>query len=750
MARGSTLEEKKVAEASRREAAPAALVSRPVERRAIVARVLPHLLALAGFSAATVVATWPMLPRLGGFVVNQLDPLYSVWAMAWQAHALATNPAGLFDTNVMYPFSGTLAFDELSFAQAVISAPLYWLSGNPVLSHNAQLLLTFILSAYGMWLLVRELTGSGAAGAVAGAAYAFSFYRFNHLPHMTLLSTQWLPFMLLAAYKLMWSGSWRWAGALGAFFTVQALSSHYLAFYSVILLGLFVLYYLATERRSVTLRFLGKLGAALAVSLLAMLPVIVPYVRVQASYEFTRGLFEVERYSATLPSFLAVYQGNPLYRALLAPFADPGPWPWERAAFPGLGLLLLAAVGVIGAWRGRTSGDADVSRPTTLRRHAGFFAVVALLSAFLALGPTLQVAYPASSYDPNAINGVLPLPYALLHEWVPGFQSMRVVARITVLVTLGLSALAGVGALLLLRGVGERLRGGATAQYALPVLAGLMAIVPIVESWSAPVQLEPIGTRGAVPEVYRWLAEQPKTAVLEYPMVLVESRRGPENVAMANRYQYYSAYHWQRVVNGSTTIKPASYSALVRETEDCFPCPRSLDALWALGVEYVVAHLENLTEPQKTEFLWRAGDPAGKVVGEFALVREFGSDRVYRLKPRAVGQLAEVVPEGASILLADPWLDPLREGDENSYIGGGYVAALGHYLRDHPLYGNERLSFGQPVRAPDPNNPPDYALLWARQDPATAGYLVENRVWANEHVALYKRGPGIAASRREP
>ena len=78
--------------------------------------------------------------------------------MACQAHALATNPMGLFDTNIMFPFKGTLAFDELSFAEAVISAPLYWLTGNPVMSHNAQLLATFVVCGYGMWLLVRELS----------------------------------------------------------------------------------------------------------------------------------------------------------------------------------------------------------------------------------------------------------------------------------------------------------------------------------------------------------------------------------------------------------------------------------------------------------------------------------------------------------------------------------------------------------------------------------------------------------------
>jgi hypothetical protein len=385
-----------------------------------------------------------------------------------------------------------------------------------------------------------------------------------------------------------------------------------------------------------------------------------------------------------------------------------------------------------------------------LRKHALFFAVLVLVSAFLSLGPTLQLTYPASSYDPEAINGVIPLPYVLLHEWVPGFQSMRVVARINVLTTLGLSALAGIGGLFIARWASGSVGTASIKRWAVPAMAVIVGVLPLVESWSVPVYLEPIGTREAVPQVYGWLAEQPETVVLEYPMVLVEARRGAENVAMANRYQYYSTYHGQHLVNGSTTIKPSSYSALVRETEDCFPCPRSLDALRALGVEYVVAHLDNLTGPQREEFLWRSTDPAGKVVGDFELVQEFGSDRVYRLKPRAIEGLRDAIPEGASVLLGDPALDPLKVGDERSFIGGGIMAALGYMLREHTLYGDPRLSFGQPVHEPDPDNPADYALLWAQQDPATAGYLIENRVWANEHVALYKRGPARAARGEAP
>lgn len=714
-------------------------------------RIAPHLAVLCSLFLIAVVATWPLFPNLGGYVIDRNNPLYSVWVMAWQAHALVTDPLGIFNTNIMYPIGGTLAFDELAFTEAVLAAPLYWLSGNPVLSHNALLFSTFILAGYGMWLLVRELTGSAWPAFVGGTAFGFSFYMFNHLPHQTLINAQWIPFILLAAYKLLWTRRWPWALAMGVFFALQALSGHYLAFYTGLLVVSFFAYYSLAQRELFSWRVLGKAAVALGLATIVILPIALPYAVIQGSQGFKRNLFEVERFSNTLASFLAVFRGSPVYQRLLAPFADPGPWAVDRSAFPGFATLLLAGLAVplaIGySRRARHNnlvlGTSHVSG--ALGKHAVFFGLVALLSAFLSLGPSLQLTYAPSVYDPNAIQPIMPLPYLLLHDWVPGFQSMRVVSRIGVLTTVALAALAGIGAFFVLRWFQRLLGPGGIGRFAIPALAMMIALLPVAESWSAPIPMEAVGTRQAVPPVYRWLAEQPPTVIVEYPMA--HFKRGETSVVMANTYQYYSVYHWHRMINASTAIRPFAHSAVVRETEECFPCPRSLEALWAMGVEYVVVHLDNLSGPQRTDFLWRATSPEAKVLDDFELVKEWGPDRVYRLKgPRSIEQIKRLLAPGSTLLLDDPSADPTLGADELVY--GGYMAALGFYLRDYAQYGDSRLSFGQKLMEHDPGNRPDYALLWAARDPATAGYLPENRIWANEFVALYKRGAGIAATGR--
>jgi len=169
-----------------------------------------------------------------------------------------------------------------------------------------------------------------------------------------------------------------------------------------------------------------------------------------------------------------------------------------------------------------------------------------------------------------------------------------------------------------------------------------------------------------------------------------------------------------------------------------------------LDVTYVVVHLGNLSGPQRTDFDWRSTNPAGKVVDDFVQVADFGADRVYSLKPRPVTGLAMIFEPNSSILLGAPLDDPIIQGQPDARVAGGYMAALAYLLRDHPQYGDERLSVGQKIHPIDPANPPDYAILWAKDDPAQYGYDTGNRIWSNEFVTIYRRCSNTAGLDRQP
>src|SRR5204862_8262449 len=112
--------------------------------------------------------------------------------------------------------------------QGIIGAPFIWLGAPVVLIYNLHILATFVLCGLGLFLLARDLTGVPAAGLVAGIIFAFATYRFDHYPHLELLSAQWMPFSLLMFHRTLQSGrpgDGLWAGTFAAF---QGLSCVYL------------------------------------------------------------------------------------------------------------------------------------------------------------------------------------------------------------------------------------------------------------------------------------------------------------------------------------------------------------------------------------------------------------------------------------------------------------------------------------------------------------------------------------------
>ncbi len=169
--------------------------------------------ALLLFVILSLVFTYPLASHLADAVEDRQDALLNVWITAWDGHQLLTDPVHLFDANIFYPYRRTLAYSELLLGNALLALPITAVSGNPVLGYNVALLLSFILSGLGTYLLVLKLTGRPGAGLVAGLIFAFSSYQMSNLAQAQLLATQWLPFTLLALHLLLRHPRLRYAAA---------------------------------------------------------------------------------------------------------------------------------------------------------------------------------------------------------------------------------------------------------------------------------------------------------------------------------------------------------------------------------------------------------------------------------------------------------------------------------------------------------------------------------------------------------
>jgi hypothetical protein len=223
-------------------------------------------------------------------------------------------------------------------------------------------------------------------------------------------------------------------------------------------------------------------AGGLAVLLVA--PVAIAYRSVQRAYQFERSASENTLYLADLTSFVTADARNRAWGRLTKPFRMQGRYTPERNMFPGLLALLLALLGVVTNWRNPL---------------AQYLLLLGLVSAALALGPGLYL-----TANPDTLVWSH-MPYGFLLFRVPGFDSMRVPARINVLYGLSVAGLASLGLTWVLDRLAQarltHLSARALAAGAAALLIGAIGL----ECLNLPYPMTPIATGDRVPPFYRWL-----------------------------------------------------------------------------------------------------------------------------------------------------------------------------------------------------------------------------------------------------
>ncbi len=469
-------------------------------------------------------------------VPDRGDPLFSMWRMAWVQHQLAKDPRHLFDANIFYPLPATLTYSDSMVLPAVAAAPLAWAGVHPVVAYNLVLLAAFILSGFSAYVLVRGLGCGRASAWITAVAFTLCPFRINHLSHLELQMTMWMPVVLLAVHRILREGRRRYALVLGLALAAQWYSSMYyglfLALYAAVFGAVLAGAWRVPSRR--------VLYAAAGVCLAAIL--VWPLARAYNASAPARGIRQadtVAEFSAVPSDYIRPGVGNPTYRAFLPRVVHA-----ERALFPGVVPLVLAAAG---AWP-----------PLTATR-----------TAFIVSG---MVAFDGSL----GVHGVL---YPVLYKLAWPFQSVRVPARFGILVGLTIAVLAGAGA--------GRVLARVPSTRARIASVAIFTIALMVDAWPRydhlPMWRFPPGIYASIPET--------GAVLFEFP-VHAQPDRFAENLP----YLYFSIWHWTPMVNGYSGFNTRSYAALLEGTSG-FPDPPSLDYLARTGVTHIAVHCR-LWEPE--------------------------------------------------------------------------------------------------------------------------------------------------------
>jgi Dolichyl-phosphate-mannose-protein mannosyltransferase len=499
---------------------------------------------------ATAVLTWPLAAGVGDLGrVRLTDGRWSIWVVAWVAHALTSAPGQLYEANIFHPHPHALALSEPNIGAGILAAPAYLVGRNPIAAHNVAVLASFVLASTGTFLLGRYLTSNAIAAAAAAVAFAFCPYVFSHTAHIQLLMTAGLPFTLLAFHRFVDRRSWGRAATLGAVIAAQALSCAYYGILAGLLAAFGVVFFALSRGLWREPRFwLGAAGAA-ALATLVVLPFFLPHLAAQRASGFARSLKDARIFSADWRSYLA--SASWAHRWMLPLLGK-----WKEPLHPG---FLVAALGLAGVWLGSRPGMGV--GPERRRDLVVFYALLTSLACLVSFGP----------------GGGL---YTALYRAIPVFSFLRAPSRFGIGVSLGLAMLMAIA----IDALSQRGRAWRTAATTAPLLvAAELAVIPLG-----------FDRMPAVPAVYQSLANQPRGAVAEFPFY------GDRQAQFNAVYMLFSTYHWQPLVNGYSDNFPPDFYQLA-STLQSFPSAEAFEALDSRQTRYIIVHYGRYSTAHATD-----------------------------------------------------------------------------------------------------------------------------------------------------
>jgi hypothetical protein len=494
-----------------------------------------------------VLFTWPLAARLAAATPDGSADLWQgVWNFWWWKTALGGLQSPYFTPYLFHPAGVALVFHTHSPFNMVVGLPMTLALG-PEAAYGSCLILALWISAFGAWLLAKEVTGTARGAFLAGLVFAFFPQRLEQgLEHLNLVSTQFLPLAAWAFVRLARTGAWRHRLGLGGFFALNALVDWHLGLLLLFLLaglGLAVLVRPPRPRLSLLRDFSG----AAAVATVLTLPAAAPLIGAMAGDDLRYP--KAPRHRGIDAAFLLRPPPGHLLGALTrTAYAERRAY--EAAGFTsylGVVALVLAGVGL-------------ARRPA----QAALPAIVLAASLVLALG--------ARPWWDGVLHPEVTLPFAWL-EQVPVLGLFRVANRFLTLTSLALAVLVAIG----FAAVGRR-----SGRLFLP-----LAVLLVLDFLRFPY---PVRADAPSPLYARLRDEAPAGAVLELPLAV-----GPASVA-AMRAQ---TIHGRPIAGGYVSVLPGQALAAIRAEPalaDVFgpepPLARPLDRarLAALGFGVAVLH----------------------------------------------------------------------------------------------------------------------------------------------------------------
>lgn len=521
-----------------------------------------HLLVLATFLLLAIALTWPLAAEfrdhVPGTATWSMDEYGYVWNHWWFKFAFIDRAENPFSTDMLfYPLGTSLVLYAYTLLHIMLALPLQYVFGL-IPAVNATVLFSFVVSAYGMFLLAGYVVRVSLqiwahqdghppeqvdpswvtpAALLAGVVYAFSSNRFVYvsLGHYNVIATEWIPFYVLFLLKTLLHLEWRYPLLAGLFAAFALYSETTDGVLLALLTGVILVFEYRLVLRRETLARLATIAATAGV---LFAPLLIPTLNEIFNSGYTLpGWGHAEKLLVDLNGFFATTTLNPfnrgweqeldLVRQGTSRFSD------INTFFVGFATALLALVGAIRYFR-----------------HVKLWVSVVLGFAFLSLGPLLHIN-GISEFDLDGLNVTFPMPFLALH-YIPILRENRVPNRYSLVVLLGLAMLSGYAVYWLSSVLARRLHlRGRTSALAPTGLAVALGALVIGEHLAVPLPL----TAAHIPPVYEQIGREPgEFAVLSLPLGFRNSfgQLGAEDT----RTQYYQSAAGKALFSGQIQRNP--------------------------------------------------------------------------------------------------------------------------------------------------------------------------------------------------
>jgi hypothetical protein len=596
-------------------------------------------------------------------IFSRIDSVYAatdlvggIWAFDWKLVNLAHGNFGqLFAGNIFYPLQNASLLNENPLSQALLSIPIYWLTGDSYYCYQWSIYMSYWLSSLGMFLLARNL-GLNAWGALgASLIFAFNGYRYGISPYAHQSTMQWMPFTLIFINKYFENNirsNLYWAAV---FYCLQITASavYFILFSNFLFFFVFIKLYInkfgqwkLLIKDSVVPCFL---------TLIVILTNYLPYWDMSREHQLARSIGVQVYYGASLLSFLH-HSHSYFLKDLL------GLWrPSEGIVAPGIiatlltfavvwriklkgehlavikkfDLFLLFLVVITGLiWQYKPSFEQTILGRFTLfadnkglvdtilltpllltitvrlfltrfmrgllaglKANENFFLyfILASVAFWISLGPIVKT-YPDKYLMLN------PLGISLYYLF-PGLDAIRAISRMAGLIPLAMGITAGFGIMIFQNYFTTTLK---RAIFTVAIFCLILLELYPAKGANFPY----VGKSSQHEPEYIWLKDNVSNgAIYEWPADCIYCNA---------KYMERSIYHGKLLVNGYASWEWDGIKKLKREND--FSDLNALQSLYAFGVKYFVVHKQGNSFPE-----W-----AKVKVGYFNLEKRFDSTLIYK------------------------------------------------------------------------------------------------------------------------